>query len=397
MGAHLPNLNGIEYYAGGVYVMPGSLEDQSLNDNYHDLTSGAGASSYVKEFDWRNRHGQNWVTPVRDQGYCGSCWAFGPVGATEMMVNLYYNRHIDIDLSEQEVVSCSGGGSCSGGWPDLALDYLATNGVADEPCFSYNAQDLACVDKCANPAEKVKIGGYSPMGERSEDAIKKMVLSGPVSIALLSWRHVITLVGYKTFNAGDTIYSFNGDEVYWWTITNDSPFNGRTVWIIKNSWGTDWGENGYAYYFADISFFDPYQTFQLTGKVTTLNYTDADIACVDKDGDGYYTWGMGPKPAYCPPCPDEPDGDGSQFDVLARWRNQDGETCSLLLRRNYRRKMLRFLKVRLCLELTVVGSNVKWYGDYQLTQLLDSGTTFATGTKHKGCLSVLCHTDHERL
>ena len=380
-GGTLPNLNGIEYYAGGVYVMPGSLDDQSLNDNFHGLTSGAEGSPYVKEFDWRNRHGQNWVTPVKDQGYCGSCWAFGPVGATELMVNLYYNRHIDMDLSEQEVVSCSGGGSCSGGWPDLAMNYLATDGVTDEPCFSYEALDLACAVKCTNPSEKVKIGGYSPMGEGSDEALKKMVLGGPVSIALLSWRHVITLVGYKTLNAGDTIYSFNGDEVNWWTITNDSPFNGRTVWIIKNSWGTDWGENGYAYYFTDISFFDPYQTFQLTGKVMSKGYTDADIACVDQDGDGYYTWGMGPKPAYCPPSPDEPDGDDSNpcFGPMDEYGNLQSSASPQLQAED-----VTIFEGQVVPELTVDGSNVKWYDDNQLTHLLHSGATFATGQSTKG-------------
>ena len=97
-GGNIPNLQGFEYYKGGIFVMPGSLNRaNSIRKN---------DSLYVPEYSWKNRHGEDWVTPVRSQGNCGSCWAFAATGATELFVNLYYNKHIDYDLAEQQLVSC---------------------------------------------------------------------------------------------------------------------------------------------------------------------------------------------------------------------------------------------------------------------------------------------------
>ncbi len=119
-GGTLPNLYGFEYYTGGIFVMPGALEDESQID-YNAVTAGSGDSPYVKEFSWTDCHGRNWVTPVKNQGACGSCWAFAAVGATELMVNLYYNQPLNLDLSEQQIVSCANAGSCSGGYVPRVL------------------------------------------------------------------------------------------------------------------------------------------------------------------------------------------------------------------------------------------------------------------------------------
>src|SRR5690606_2431210 len=84
---------GYEYYAGGV------ISASSSDSEEPSLTSAA-ASPYVNELDWRNRHGKNWISPLADQGLCGSCWAFAAAGATEAMVNLYFNQQINLNLSE---------------------------------------------------------------------------------------------------------------------------------------------------------------------------------------------------------------------------------------------------------------------------------------------------------
>lgn len=104
-----------------------------------------------EEVDWRNRNGANWVTPVRNQGQCGSCWAFGGVAAMESGTLIYGNApNYPLNLSEQYLVSCSDG-SCNGWYADATLAFLQSDGTVDEACLPYTASDnTACSDRCDN-------------------------------------------------------------------------------------------------------------------------------------------------------------------------------------------------------------------------------------------------------
>ncbi|MCX6722449.1 MAG: hypothetical protein NT094_00065, partial [Candidatus Staskawiczbacteria bacterium] len=100
-------------------------------------------------FDWRNINGRNYITPVKDQHYCGSCAVFATIGSLEGEVNAYYNNpSINLDLSEQDLVSCSGAGSCSTGF-SVTLPYIRSIGVTDEACFPYTSKDSSCSEKCS--------------------------------------------------------------------------------------------------------------------------------------------------------------------------------------------------------------------------------------------------------
>jgi C1A family cysteine protease len=311
-GGSVPDLQGIEYYVGGIFEI---MEENTVRSENITTTS---RTTMVSMFDWRNRHGKNWNTTVKNQGTCGSCWAFGAIGAVEGLVNLYYNRKIDLDLSEQQMVSCTAG-SCSGGTGggSQALEYIIANGVVNETCFPYSASNGLCNNICNNPTEKIKIAGmqtftpssYSdPVTELKKLIIQKGILSGRIS----AWSHTMTLVGFGTVQAGDIVYNgTSGGYSTPITIVANDPRIGQTYWIFKNSWGSWWGsDGGYLYAISDIN--QLVNTRIALSPITSPNYTNANIICEDKDGDGYYYWGIGPKPATCPcDAPDEPDGDDS--------------------------------------------------------------------------------------
>jgi hypothetical protein len=290
----VPNLQGAEYYQSGIF------EIKTVDGA--PPSAAAGESSWVESFDWRNRHGADnpsspyydddpsgsgWLTPVKSQG-CNHCWAFSPVHATEALVNLYFNQHLDLDLSEQDAASCSGGnmGCCDGGYIHRALDHIIYTGVVNETCFPYSSSCESCGNKCGDPKDWIKIGGRRYPGYSDEDLKRAVIDYGPITCGINSWWHFMVLVGFEKDQ--DT---------------------GETVWIFKNSWGTGWGENGYGHIKVELN--DLYGKYILLPPVSSL-VADYKIACYDRDGDGYFNWGLAPdKPPSCPAGPPEKDCDDS--------------------------------------------------------------------------------------
>jgi hypothetical protein len=93
-------------------------------------------SDLPSSWDWRNVNGENWLTPVKSQGKCGSCWAFSTVGTIEATYKIEQaDSTLNPDLSEQDLVSCSNAGSCDGGNLVLAFNHAKAKGICDESCF----------------------------------------------------------------------------------------------------------------------------------------------------------------------------------------------------------------------------------------------------------------------
>ena len=148
-GGTMPQLYGFDYYSGGVFVFPSSDEP-----SVRSLANSDSLVSYVREWDWRNRHGKNWMTSVKDQKWCNSCWIFAAIGALEAYINLYYNQTatyinssneqvMGYNLSEQEIMNCIEGNNCgSRGYPGKALKYIMVNGVVNDECFPYFANNI---------------------------------------------------------------------------------------------------------------------------------------------------------------------------------------------------------------------------------------------------------------
>jgi hypothetical protein len=199
--------------------------------------------------DWRN-HGGNFVTPVRNQGYCGSCWDFAAVAAAEAR-HAVRNHLTDplMNLSEQQVLSCSGAGDCiNGGYMNGALDYLRDTGAADENCFPYLELDLPCANRCASWADRaVKIQNWSWVtytDYTSTDLIKAALLDGPVG----TWFQVYEdFYGYASGVYSHVTGNYLGNHFVLIVGWDDA----LQAWLCKNSWDTDWGSLG-GYFWAQF-------------------------------------------------------------------------------------------------------------------------------------------------
>ena len=320
--------DGIEYYVGGFFVVKAHGLD-STDTMQQDIPETRDVNSYVESFDWRNRHGKNWMTPVKNQAEPdnwasgnGGCWIFGPLAALESHTNLYYNRLLNIDLSEQEIGSCvianaSGHPSLhSGGYPEDTYNYILTHGIVNEECFPFqNDSTIPCATKCSSPLYTVNISSHYGSSSGTNQLKNVLINNGPVASGYCNGYtcHVMCLCGYGTITEGTHIAyapqsaSPNVDTI----ISAGSSLIGKTYWIYKNSYGANNPTEGYLYVVYENDNTRSY-TRVLSYPVTLSTLTTNDIVCEDADNDGYYFWGLGDKPSTCPVCcPDIPDGDDS--------------------------------------------------------------------------------------
>jgi C1A family cysteine protease len=269
-------------------------------------------------FSWLNRHGKNYTTPVRDQGGCGSCWAFGSVAAIEGEFNAYYNRpNQSLDLSEQDILDCSRGGGCAGGnpWatfcqarrePCAIYRNQTVRGIVAESCQPYLAINKSCIttDRCQGKNIDENLYKITDLGDiymneanTFRNQVKEAIMNyGPVSTAITVYEDFFNYTGGIYEHKTDKRVGGHEISIVGWGVEN-----GTEYFIIKNSWGTNWGEKG----------FGRIKTSEITGYLDDAYYGikpykeqgNPSPLCVDEDKDGYCAWGLGPKPASgCPVC-----------------------------------------------------------------------------------------------
>lgn len=313
---------GLEYYAGGYFV----VGHGAVNNN-RDL----GNDPYVDSFDWRNRHGKNWISSIKNQFPTSYCTAFAALACSESLIKLYYNNpSLEVDLSEQEVASCSDtiphymGDNLSLG---CVFDYLHEHSVCDEdsyPLVTDSEVVLSCNSGNITPNEWFQMGSEESVGIRLWDIKSALIANGPL---FSGWQknlrigHAMALVGYGKLHEGDPVWIYvPSSNIAQGYQTVPQAYVGSTYWIFKNSYGPSAGINGYYYLIFDdmigtnsniyISYMA--NAYSIGLPIASLNYTDNDIVVEDADGDGYYNWGLGSKPASCPSwIPDDPDRDDS--------------------------------------------------------------------------------------
>ncbi|HLN18722.1 MAG TPA: C1 family peptidase, partial [Patescibacteria group bacterium] len=266
-------------------------------------------------FDWRNYNGKNYITSVKEQegGNC-SCFYFSAIGATEGVINAYYNNPaINQDLSESDFHGCNGFmPKHTDDWQKGYTQYfdgLVKLGVTSDKCMP---AESSCMDKCStwqndvwkakgyiNLSGKAKMTGQGVryMISKSVDDIRRALIKyGPLSVQMSVTENFLYYDGGIYDPMTDDSGYLGGHQV---VIVGYGVQDNTGYWIVKNSWSDWWGEDGF--FQMNINgglqnglVLTPTEPYPLQKEKTPAR------VCEDKDNDGYCFWGLGKKPDTCP-------------------------------------------------------------------------------------------------
>lgn len=206
--------------------------DRQRTPFMHEKTSNPPPS-----IDWRKN---GVVNPIKNQGRCGSCWAFSTIVGVEGINKIKTNQLVS--LSEQELVDCeSDNNGCDGGLMENAYEYIKeTGGVTTEQIYPYFGRDGRCdITKRNSPV--VKIDGFENVPTNDENALLRAAANQPVSIAIDASGLNFQFYSEGVFNGLCGTDLNHGVAIVGYGTTQE----GINYWLVRNSWGTGWGEQGY--------------------------------------------------------------------------------------------------------------------------------------------------------
>jgi len=212
-------------------------EFAALKTGYVQAQSGdvqyiLGHESQAESIDWVQKGA---VTHVKNQGQCGSCWAFSTIGALE---GLHAVKTGDLmEFSEQALVDCSKNGNmgCNGGLMDNAFTYVSENGIPTESDYPYTGRD----GQCNRYESAFTVSGFTDVPQNSPQQMKAALNNQPVSVA-------VAVNNKFQFYSSGVFNKKCGDQINHGVLAvGYGSENGSDFWLVKNSWGPQWGEKGF--------------------------------------------------------------------------------------------------------------------------------------------------------
>ncbi|WP_152558503.1 C1 family peptidase [Endozoicomonas numazuensis] len=200
-------------------------------------------SALPDSFDWRDK---GVITSPRNQWFCGSCWAFSGTEAVESFHAIHNNMTVTA-LSVQQVLDCTPKqDGCKGAWPGVVMDYSKTDGICPESCYRhYYSMELSCkkqlIDKCPT---HIKVGGYASVPQGDDKALQVTLLKQPVSVSMEASSFWFQFYLTGVFKASHCHTPAKIDHAML-LVGYGRDSHGEAFWLIKNNWGSWWGQKGY--------------------------------------------------------------------------------------------------------------------------------------------------------